>query len=357
MHRCFAGADETVVEAIAVFLTSGSEDPRRRRALATVRRRFRDHGQGDVAPRRRPRLDPVGRHFDLRRLRDRIDATYFAGEVKADITWGRKLPRVTGRRRRSRGFSIRLGSYHEADHLVRIHRVLDHADTPGYVLEAIIHHELLHAVVPPVERGGRRWIHTAEFRRREREYVHFEAAEAWLHQHVERLAHERDDPGSAGTRGGTRRRSPRDTRGPGPTPRRGDDPEPSTSGSAAILVAEDDAVSRLIAQAQLKAKGYHVDGVADGRAAVQAMEQRAYDLVLMDCQMPELDGYGATREIRRREQGNQRTPIVAFTANTLPGDREKCLEEGMDDYLAKPYSRDELEAVLARWLPGRQPFP
>lgn len=118
-----------------------------------------------------------------------------------------------------------------------------------------------------------------------------------------------------------------------------------------VLVAEDNPVNQTVAQAMLKALGLRVSLANNGREAVAKVREEAFDLVLMDCQMPELDGFGATAEIRNAEQGSGRhMTIVALTANALQGDEEICLAAGMDDYLAKPFSRKQLQALLARWL-------
>ncbi len=122
---------------------------------------------------------------------------------------------------------------------------------------------------------------------------------------------------------------------------------------ARVLVAEDNLVNQEVALAMLKDLGCRSTAVDDGRAALAALEKEPYDLVLMDCQMPVLDGWAATTAWRRRESavGGRRTPIIAVTANIIKGVREQCLAAGMDDYLSKPFERTQLVAILDRWLP------
>jgi CheY-like chemotaxis protein/HPt (histidine-containing phosphotransfer) domain-containing protein len=117
-------------------------------------------------------------------------------------------------------------------------------------------------------------------------------------------------------------------------------------------MAEDNSVNQMVLRAMLGRLGLVADPVFDGAQAIQALQSIDYDLVLMDCEMPEVDGYEATRRIRNPATGalNPRIPIVAVTANAMPGDREKCLRSGMDDYLSKPIEPDELARVLAKWL-------
>jgi signal transduction histidine kinase/DNA-binding response OmpR family regulator len=117
-----------------------------------------------------------------------------------------------------------------------------------------------------------------------------------------------------------------------------------------ILVAEDNAVNQRLAARMLEKAGHRVDLVRNGGEAVEAIGRAAYDLVLMDCLMPEMDGFEATRAIRAGELGTDRhLPIVALTANAMQGDRERCYEAGMDDYLAKPFTKQALITVLERW--------
>jgi signal transduction histidine kinase/DNA-binding response OmpR family regulator len=125
-------------------------------------------------------------------------------------------------------------------------------------------------------------------------------------------------------------------------------------GNARVLVAEDSPINQEVASQQLKVMGCQVDVVDNGVAAVRAVAQTEYDLVLMDCQMPEMDGYEAARRIRREEEDNagSRLPIVALTANAVKGDRETCLAAGMDDYVSKPFTQEQLRKVMRRWLPA-----
>ncbi|GAC1531280.1 MAG: hypothetical protein NVS3B12_07010 [Acidimicrobiales bacterium] len=116
-----------------------------------------------------------------------------------------------------------------------------------------------------------------------------------------------------------------------------------------ILVAEDNEVNQVVASRMLQSLGYLVDVVANGAEALDAVLTTTYDAVFMDCQMPVMDGYRATEEIRRRQPAGRRTPVIALTAGAMNGDGERCLAAGMDDYVTKPVMRDALRETLSRW--------
>jgi CheY-like chemotaxis protein len=116
-----------------------------------------------------------------------------------------------------------------------------------------------------------------------------------------------------------------------------------------ILVAEDNPSNQRVIVKMLTRMGYRPDAVADGREVLQVLKIRPYDLVLMDIKMPEMDGITATREIRKLWPAEKQPRIVAITAYAMDGDREMCLEAGMDDYIAKPVQKNELEAILMKY--------
>jgi PAS domain S-box-containing protein len=129
----------------------------------------------------------------------------------------------------------------------------------------------------------------------------------------------------------------------------------ASEGGLNILLAEDNAVNQLVTQRLLVKRGHRVTIAATGKAAIEALERDVFDLVFMDVQMPELDGFEATREIRRRERdGRARVAIVALTAHAMSGDRERCLESGMDGYMAKPVDPRELDEVLESFAGAAQ---
>lgn len=115
-----------------------------------------------------------------------------------------------------------------------------------------------------------------------------------------------------------------------------------------VLLVEDNPVNQTVIEAMLRSLGYDIDVVSDGAEAVNQVRERVYSAVLMDCRLPVLDGYGASRQIRQIP-GRNELPIIALTANALLGDRDTCLDAGMNDYLAKPFKRADLQQVLLRW--------
>lgn len=132
---------------------------------------------------------------------------------------------------------------------------------------------------------------------------------------------------------------------------------PSRTGTIKVLLAEDNSINQEIGSAMLESLGCTVVLADTGTKAIEALGKEAFDLILMDCQMPEMDGYEATRIIRKNEReadrpdpGRKRACIIALTANALMGDKEKCLAAGMDDYLAKPFTMHQIHAVMSRWL-------
>ncbi|MGC9506009.1 ATP-binding protein [Baaleninema sp.] len=125
----------------------------------------------------------------------------------------------------------------------------------------------------------------------------------------------------------------------------------ATATTGTVLVVEDTRINQKVVMNQLKLLGYRAECVNNGREAVDRLLQDPFDIVLMDCQMPVLDGYQATREIRRLEaQGDRHTIVVGLTAHAMQGDRQKCLDAGMDDYLAKPVTMEKLKGVLESWM-------
>jgi len=134
------------------------------------------------------------------------------------------------------------------------------------------------------------------------------------------------------------------------------DPVEEEPSAVRVLVAEDNAVNRLLVKRMFEKLGCRIDLAGNGREAVDMASRLRYDIIFMDCFMPELDGYEASRELRELEQTEHRVPIVALTANAMADDRAKCIAAGMDDYLSKPVSIEDLRRIMQRWV-GMLPQP
>ena len=189
LHHGFVAADEDTLAAVAAF-AAGCRGERRRRALATLREHI-EGWRGDTpspASHRRPTLRPRGLVYDLEVIRDAVSRRRFGGELRPAITWGR-WSALGGRRR-----TIRLGSYDGREGIIRIHPALDQEWVPAALVIAVVHHEMLHAALPPQESGGRRCLHGPEFRRRERELHEHAEGEAWLAANLPRLLRGRPRP-------------------------------------------------------------------------------------------------------------------------------------------------------------------
>ena len=186
LHRCFLGAPEPVLDAVAQLCNPGIRGRRRKQALAVAREHFAHYAGEHMKPARKMSLRPQGSVYDLLQLRDRVEAEYFDGDLNVDITWGQGGWGNADLRRG--GIHIRLGSYDSTHRLVRIHPVLDREEVPEFVVESVVHHEMLHAAEPPRPGRLRRIVHTRAFRRREREFRDYEKAERWIEKNLRRLA-------------------------------------------------------------------------------------------------------------------------------------------------------------------------
>ena len=122
-------------------------------------------------------------------------------------------------------------------------------------------------------------------------------------------------------------------------------------GTVRILMAEDNGINQRVGKLILQRAGFSIDLVADGNEALQAHQSNPYDLILMDCQMPVMDGFEACRHIR--ELDKRQPVIIAVTANALVGERDRCLDAGMDDYLSKPFQAEQLVAIVKKWVDSR----
>ena len=186
LHRCFLDAPDAEIRAVALLLDPAVRGARRKRALAVARDHFARHAAEHMEAPRKIYLRPTGRVYDLTDLRDRVEAEYFGGDLEVHITWGQNGYGNADLRRG--GIHIRLGSYDSTHRLVRIHPVLDREEVPEYVVESVVHHEMLHAAEPPKAGRQRRSVHHRAFRLRERGFRRHDEAERWIEENLKRLA-------------------------------------------------------------------------------------------------------------------------------------------------------------------------
>jgi hypothetical protein len=179
LHRMFHQAPDTVWQALVAYI---------RRPNTVARKTLRgyiQHHQHLICQSSRRRYRPQGlqtqgHHFDLEAIYRELNQTYFANRIQARITWSRRSPQ----RPRT---SIRFGSYHASDRLIRIHRLLDQPFVPRYVLENVVFHEMLHQLIPRQRINGRWYVHPPEFRRQAQRFLYYQQAEQWKRRHLARL--------------------------------------------------------------------------------------------------------------------------------------------------------------------------
>jgi hypothetical protein len=180
LHRMFLQADTDTLHALARYVQRGAD-----RDASLVLGRYIESQRGAIRSvrTRTTRLSTMGAHHDLLAIYAEINAQHFAGQVDARITWGRDTTRPRRRVRRS----IKLGSYCARDRLIRVHPRLDDPSVPRFFVEYVVYHEMLHHVLPPDVRGGRRQLHDARFKRMERAFPRYDDAIAWESQNVRQL--------------------------------------------------------------------------------------------------------------------------------------------------------------------------